>query len=89
MKSSGSTSMKQSTIFGLSQPAHESSLAAGMTKPQQKGRDRSMVWEFFAYYRSKTNSLSLLSNFLPSELKKIVTLHEKEVLLSVLRRSNL
>ena len=51
MKSSGSTSMKQSTIFGLSQPAHESSLAADMTKPQQKGRDRSMVWEFLVNIR--------------------------------------
>ena len=49
MKSSGSTSMKQSTIFGLSQPAHESSLAADMTKPQQKGREQSMVWQYIYY----------------------------------------
>ena len=55
MKSSGSMSMKQSTIFGLPQPADESSLAADMTKPQQKGKDRSMVWEFFSQYKGNTS----------------------------------
>ena len=55
MKSSGSTSMKQSTIFGLSQPADESSLAADMTKPQQKGREQSMVWQFFSQYKANTS----------------------------------